>query len=95
MTHFDPFRLFRDPRTALILKELRIMSAVTDALNAKIDAITASVAAIRQDIADIKAGLPTSGGMSADEVAALSARLDTLATTVAELDSENPTPPTA
>lgn len=68
------------------------MSEVTDALNAKIDAVTASITNIRADIADIKAGLPATGGMTAEEVAALSARLDGVVTAAAELDAENPAP---
>lgn len=72
---------------------IRHMSAVSDALNAKVDALAASVKNIRQDIADIKASLPTDGGMSADEVAALSAKLDGVVSDAAELDSENPAAP--
>lgn len=83
------------------------LSQQSDALNAKVDALQAasdatqgSLTEIRQDIADIKSGLPTSGGLTADEVTALSGRLDALSTKVAgvaadaaELASENPTPP--
>lgn len=69
------------------------MSAQSDALNAKVDALAASLKAIRQDITDIKNGLPASGGLTADEVTALSARLDAVVSDAAELDGENPATP--
>lgn len=65
------------------------MSEASDALNAKVDALAGSLAAIRADITAIKNSLP-SGGMTADEVAALSAKLDTVVADAAELDGENP-----
>lgn len=89
---FDPFRWLRDPRTAQILQEIKRMSEQSDALNAKVDALQASVTAIRQDITDIKNSLPASGGLTAEEVAALSAKLDGVVADAAELDSENPAP---
>lgn len=81
----------------LMPERIRRMSAVSDALNAKVDALAASLAGIRADITAIKNSLPADGGMTADEVAALSTKLDTVVSDAAELDSENPapTPPTA
>lgn len=104
MTRFDPFRWLRDPRVGLILERLTAMSAASDAINAKVDVlagkvdlIQAALTDIRGDITDIKNGLPASGGMSADEVAALGTKLDALGTKVdstvsdaQELDTENP-----
>lgn len=107
MTRFDPFRWLRDSRVGLILERLTKMSAASDVLNAKVDAlagkvdlIQTSLTDIRGDIADIKNGLPASGGMSGDEVAALSAKVDALGSKVdgvvsdaQELDTENPATP--
>lgn len=70
------------------------MSAVSDAINAKVDLLSGALKDIRQDITDIKAGLPTDGGMTADEVAALSAKLDGVVSDAQELDGENPAVPT-
>lgn len=70
------------------------MSEVSDALNAKVDALAASLTAIRNDITAIKNSLPA-GGMTAEEVAALSAKLDTVVADAAELDTENPNVMTA
>lgn len=66
------------------------MSAQSDALNAKVDAMATALTNIRQDITDIKNGLPASGGLTAEEVAALSAKLDGVVADAQQLDSENP-----
>lgn len=74
-----------------LLRTENIMS-VADDLNAKVDALAGALVNIRQDIADIKANLPASGGLTAEEVAALGARLDTVIADALELDGENPAP---
>ena len=66
------------------------MSAQSDALNAKVDALASALTNIRADITAIKNSLPTSGGLTADEVTALSAKLDAVVTDAQELDTENP-----
>lgn len=77
-----------------IARKLTTMSEQSDAMNKKVDDLSSSVKSIRQDITDIKNSLPASGGLSADEVAALSTKLDAVASDAAELDSENPAAPT-
>jgi septal ring factor EnvC (AmiA/AmiB activator) len=88
-------RKFRHIERALhhIEQRLTHMSAQNDSLNAQVDALQASVKNIRQDITDIKNSLPAFGGLTADEVAALSAKLATVVSDAAELDSENPATP--
>lgn len=85
----DIFRWLRDPRMAELIQGVNRMSVQSDAINAKVDALAAALTNIRNDITAIKNSLPA-GGMSADEVAALSARLDTVVTDAQELDTENP-----
>jgi hypothetical protein len=72
-----------------IIKITTMSQTVLDQLTAKADAAAASLVNIRQDIATIKASLPAEGGMTADEVAILSAKLDAVAGDAAALDSEN------
>jgi hypothetical protein len=74
----------------LIPERIAHMSAQSDALNAKVDALSSSLDSIRADIQTIKDGLPGSGGMTADEVAALDTKLGTVVDKAAALDSENP-----
>lgn len=65
--------------------------AASTASKASADAAVAKIADLRQQVADLKASLPPAGGMTADEVKALSDKLDQLATDEgaekAELDS--------
>jgi len=91
---FDPFSWLRDPRVAILLRKVNAMSEASDALNKKVDDLAAALANIRGDITEIKNNLPT-GGMTADEVAALSTKLDTVVADAQQLDSENPAAPTA
>jgi len=60
-----------------------------DALMAKATAAETSLTNIKADITKIKEGLPTTGGLTADEVATLSSKLDALAGSADALDKEN------
>lgn len=65
-------------------------------LNAKLDTIETNVTEIGDDLAEVIAQLPTSGGLSGEEVAALSTRLDGLVArtrTIAEVVPEPEPPP--
>ena len=64
-------------------------------LTTKLDGINSAVTNIRQDISDIKASLPAAGGLTADEVAALDARLTSVLAAAQALDAENPSTPSA
>lgn len=72
-----------------LIKITTMSQETLDALMAKAESATTSLINIRQDIADIKASLPTEGGLTAEEVAQLAAKLDTLSGDAAQLDSEN------
>lgn len=69
------------------------MAAIDD-LTAKVGLIQTALTSIRADITAIKNSLPTSGGLTADEVAQLSAKLDAAVSDAQELDGENPAAPT-
>lgn len=65
---------------------------ILDQLTAKADALETSLSNIREDITDIKNSLPAEGGLTAEEVATLSAKLDGLVNTADTLDKENEKP---
>lgn len=68
--------------------KIKPMSDVLDQLTAKVDRIFVSTKNVASDIRGIKEQL--SGGLSAEEVAALSDRLETAASTLEGLDAETP-----
>ena len=79
--------------TGLIIYKLKIMSQeILNQLTAKADALETSLSNIREDITDIKNSLPAEGGLTAEEVATLSAKLDGLVNTADTLDKENEKP---
>lgn len=60
-----------------------------DQLTGKVSAVTTSLTNIKDDITRIKDSLPTSGGLTEAEVAALSSQLDAAVTSADTLDKEN------
>lgn len=89
---------------SIIIKKQIMSQEILDELiakantaNEKADATMNSLSAIREDITDIKNSLPTVGGLSPDEVAALRTKLEEtvskntgVAEAAAALDAENP-----
>jgi hypothetical protein len=73
----------------IILKKIIMAQETLDALMAKATAAETSLTNIKADITKIKEGLPTTGGLTADEVATLSSKLDALAGSADALDKEN------
>ena len=71
-----------------ITHKLKQMSEVLDQLNAKVDRITAATTGVAGDIRSIKDQL--SGGVSAEEAAALSEKLEAAASRLEGLDAETP-----
>jgi len=65
------------------------MATLAD-LQATIAATSTALDNIRSDIDAIKASLPASGGLTAEEVATLQASLDALSAKAGALDAENP-----
>ncbi len=101
---FDKIYIFSDNKKLnKILKQQKMAQETLDQLLAKVTAqetsiasLTTSVSNIAADIQRIKDSLPTEGGLTAEEVAALSARLDEASTAAAgaatqadTLDKEN------
>lgn len=74
----------------IIIKKLSMSQETLDSLMAKVTRSETALTNIRADIQAIKDGLPTSGGLTAAEVATLSDRLETAAAGAEALDSENP-----
>jgi ABC-type transporter Mla subunit MlaD len=76
-----------------LLKQIKhtttMSQEILDSLNAKADAAAASLTNIKTDITKIKESLPTEGGLTADEVAQLSAKLDAVVSQADSLDKEN------
>lgn len=62
---------------------------ILDQLTGKVSAVTTSLTNIKDDITRIKDSLPTSGGLTEAEVAALSSQLDAAVTAADTLDKEN------
>ena len=73
-------------------KQETIMSALDD-IRAKLAIANTAIDAVRQDILDIKAAIPTSGAMTAEETASVLSDVTSLADKITALDAENPTPP--
>ncbi len=71
----------------------KIMSALDD-IRAQLANANTALDGIRQDITDIKNSIPNTGGMNAEDTAAVLADVTALATKLQALDLENPTPPT-
>jgi len=70
--------------------------ATVDEVNAKLDRIEANLGEVAEDLAEVVAGLPTEGGLTAEEVSALSTRLDTIVDrtrTIADVVPEPVEPP--
>jgi hypothetical protein len=81
----------------LLLAEVRALKEVfmgaVDQFRTILAAAQVSLDDIRQDIADIKAQLPTEGGMTAAETAEILASVTDLGNKLNALDLENPAPP--
>lgn len=72
-----------------ILKNTTMAQDTLDQLTAKVDSVTTSLTNIKEDITRIKDSLPAEGGLTAEEVAALSAKLDAAVSAATTLDEEN------
>lgn len=72
-----------------LIKITTMSQETLDQLTAKINGVTTSLDNIKADITKIKEGLPTEGGLTAEEVATLSASLDAAVSKADALDQEN------
>lgn len=73
-----------------IIKNQNKMSDVLNQLNAKVDRIVSATNGVAQDIRSIKDQL--AGGVTAEDAAALSERLETAAARLEGIDAETPAP---
>lgn len=73
-----------------ILKGIEHLSENSVAVNAKLDEVDASLTGVAADVAALKDAIAGRTDMSADEEAALFARIDGIAARVAGLDAETP-----
>lgn len=92
MTMFDSYHIHihqGSKQLNKILKLLEMSKEILDQLMAKVDQANTSLTNIRADIIRIKDSLPTTGGLTAEEVTVLAGRLDTLANDINTLDKEN------
>lgn len=78
----------------IIIKKISMSQETLDQLTGKVSAVTTSLTNIKDDITRIKDSLPTSGGLTEAEVAALSSQLDAAVVSADTLDKENEPAPT-
>jgi hypothetical protein len=76
------------------LKQSKMANEILQELQAKIAEGATRLDNIAADITTIKENPPAEGGLTAEEVSQLRVDLDGLVTKAANLDEENPAPPT-